>query len=263
MKAHRIDFIPGCSDLGDFDATSTTIALSPVQAGDVLPREGLIRTFERYWEFFQRRRDGQEKWDAYTPYELRNVGAFVRLGWRERAHELLRWFMDHRRPAGWRQWAEVVDREPRRARFLGDMPHTWVGTDFVRSVQEMLAYERESDGALVIGAGIPADWLEGNGLRVDSLHTRWGALSYVMKRDGERVTLVLDGPPLRSPPGGIEFAAPPVPAPTSGAAAVRVDGELVRVSAADGRWHWKSTRVLSTPPRSIEWGHTLPARGAR
>jgi hypothetical protein len=38
-----------------------------------------------------------------------------------------------------------VDRDPRHARFLGDMPHTWVGTDFVRSVQEMLAYEREPD----------------------------------------------------------------------------------------------------------------------
>ena len=27
--------------------------------------------------------------------------------------------------------------------FLGDLPHTWVGSDFVRSVLDMLAYERE------------------------------------------------------------------------------------------------------------------------
>ena len=42
------------------------------------------RTFERYWEFFVDRRDG-EPWDAFTPYEIRTIGAFVRLGWRERA----------------------------------------------------------------------------------------------------------------------------------------------------------------------------------
>src|SRR5688500_19318344 len=29
MRKHRIDFIPGSADLGDFDATSTTIAVSP------------------------------------------------------------------------------------------------------------------------------------------------------------------------------------------------------------------------------------------
>jgi hypothetical protein len=81
--SHRLH--PGCSDLGDFDATSTTIALNPVQAGSVLPESALVRTFERYWEFFVRRRDGVEKWDAFTPYEMRNIGAFVRLGWRDRA----------------------------------------------------------------------------------------------------------------------------------------------------------------------------------
>ena len=45
-------------------------------------------------EEFAARRDGTREWDAYTPYELRNVGAFVRLGWRERAHELLDCFLD-------------------------------------------------------------------------------------------------------------------------------------------------------------------------
>src|SRR6185436_3465685 len=158
MKVHGIDFIPGCADLGDFDATSTTIALSPVQAGDVLPRAALERTFERYWEFFVKRRDGKEPWDAFTPYEIRNIGAFVRLGWRDRAQELLKFFMAYRRPAGWRQWPEVVFKEERANRFLGDLPHTWVGSDFVRSVIDLLAYERESDDALVLGAGVPASW---------------------------------------------------------------------------------------------------------
>ncbi len=46
------------------------------------------------------RRDGARAWDGYTPYELRNVGAFVRLGWRERARELLEFFFATRRPDG-------------------------------------------------------------------------------------------------------------------------------------------------------------------
>ena len=50
MRAvHGIDFIPGAADLGDFDATSTTIALTPGGEGVSLPRAQLEGTFERYW----------------------------------------------------------------------------------------------------------------------------------------------------------------------------------------------------------------------
>ena len=33
MEIHDIAYVPGCADLGDFDPTSTTIALSPAEAG--------------------------------------------------------------------------------------------------------------------------------------------------------------------------------------------------------------------------------------
>ena len=58
--------------------------------------------------------------------------------------------------AGWNHWAEVVWRDPRTPRFIGDMPHTWVGSDFIRAARSLFVYEREADQALVIGAGIPA-----------------------------------------------------------------------------------------------------------
>ena len=75
------------------------------------------------------RRDADgSRGDAYTPYELRTVGALVRLGRKAEAHEMLAFFMKDRRPAAWNQWAEVVGRDPRAPRFIGDMPHTWVGT---------------------------------------------------------------------------------------------------------------------------------------
>lgn len=229
MADHGIDYVPGAADLGDFDATSTTIALSPVQAGEVLPGAAVERTFERYWEFFVRRRDGAEPWDAFTPYEIRNVGAFVRLGWRERAHELLDWFMGQRQPPEWRQWPEVVLRERRTPRFLGDLPHTWVGSDFLRAVLEMLAYERESDGALVVAAGVAGAWLEpgADPIRVRHVATRWGPVSYTLRRDGGRIELRME-PGLDLPPGGIVVAAPGV---EKGWRA-RVDGRGATVTAA-------------------------------
>jgi hypothetical protein len=224
MKVHKIDYVPGAADLGDFDATSTTIALSPVQADGVVPDGALRRTFERYWAFFVARRDGLEPWDAYTPYELRNVGAFVRLGWRDRANEALAWFMEHRRPAGWAHWAEVVSREERAPRFIGDMPHTWVGTDYVRSVLEMIAYERESDDALVLGAGVPESWLRDGGLEVRGLVTRWGKLDFSLRRVGRAIEARIDG--VKVPMGGIVLAAP------GAGGKATVDGDAVTVTSA-------------------------------
>ena len=34
--------------------------------------------------FFRDRADGTKPWEAFTPYEMRTIGAFARLGWRER-----------------------------------------------------------------------------------------------------------------------------------------------------------------------------------
>jgi hypothetical protein len=211
MKVHGIDYVPGCADLGDFDATSTTIALDPVQAGAVVPRAALERTFERYWDFFTARRDGRQDWEAYTPYEMRTIGAFVWLGWRERAQEATRWFLGHRDPPGWRQWAEVVWKDRRATRFIGDLPHTWVGSDYVRSILDMLAYVRESDGALVLAAGVPGGWLAAPaGIEVRGLPTPRGTVGFALKAEGGAVVGRVEGaaglaagaPVLLMPPGG-------------------------------------------------------------
>jgi hypothetical protein len=260
MNSHGIRYVPGCSDLGDFDATSTTIALFPVQAAGVLPEGALKYTFERYWDFFKRRRSGEEAWSDYTPYELRNVGAFVALGWRARADSLLTWFMADRRPPGWRQWAEVVDRNYRHARFIGDMPHTWVGTDFVRSVQAMLAYERESDSSLVVAAGIPESWLADSGVVVRGLQTRWGTLGYELTRANGNVRLIFDGSRLRVPPGGIYFQPPGLVTPrkvlgvtvVNHATPVLVDGRMERSLDPS---YWKLTHMdRNGMPHVIVWG---------
>jgi hypothetical protein len=235
MAKHGIDFVPGSADLGDFDATSTTIALSPTDAESVLPFAALERTFERYYEFFRRRRDGGEEWQGFTPYEWRNLGAFVRLGWRERAEELLDFFLRYRRPAGWREWAEVVWRDERAARFVGDMPHTWVGTDYVRSLLDAFAYERASDSSLVLAAGLPLAWVQdARGVRVRDLRTPYGVLSYGLTGAPGTTEAEIEGG-LAVPPGGI-LVAPPLPkvarrAWVDGAPASLEAGGKVRVRA--------------------------------
>jgi hypothetical protein len=205
--AHSIAYLPGCAELGDFDATSTTIALAPVGEQAHLPQELLLSTFERYWQAFIARRDGAIPWDDYTPYELRAVGTFVRLGWRQRAQELLDFFFADQRPPGWNQWAEVVGREPRTPRFVGDMPHGWVASDFIRSVLDLFAYERDADSALVLAAGLPPQWLEDAGVTVENLRTPYGHLSYSLHRRERRLRLQVAAG-LQPPPGGLVFVWP-------------------------------------------------------
>jgi hypothetical protein len=228
--AHRIDYLPGAAELGDFDPTSSTIAFAP--AGDLrpIPRRLIEPTFERYWREFVERRDGRTEWDDYTPYELRTVGTFVRLGWRERAQELLRFFMADRRPAAWNQWAEVVGHDPRKVRFVGDMPHAWIASDFIRVALDLFAYERTEDDAIVLAAGVPREWLAGNGVELSGLFTPYGRLSYTLRARGSRVLLHVDDG-MRVPPGGLVLTWPERERPgatrVNGKPAAWHDGELV------------------------------------
>jgi hypothetical protein len=192
----NIDFIPGAADRGDFDPTSTTIALDPADLSAELSGE-LESTFQAYYQFFLKRRDGRTDWRHYTPYEWRVVGTMTRLGQVERAHEALAFFMQHRRPRGWNHWAEVIFKDPLTPGFIGDAPHGWVGSDFLRSVRALFAYEKAD--ALVVAAGLPESWLKA-GLSIRDMQTEHGSLSLTVqaKRDGSGLIYELSGN-LRTP----------------------------------------------------------------
>ena len=208
MQQHKIDFIPGAAELGDFDATSTTIALNPADELAHLPQPALNRTFQKYYENFVTRREKPGTSDAYTPYEWRVVGTFVRLGEKAKAHEVADWFFRDQRPAAWHHWAEVVYRDPAKPSFIGDMPHTWVGSDFIRSALDMFAFEREGDSSLVIGAGIPEKWVrEADGLSISGLSTHYGVLGYAMQAKGNDIEVRIDGG-VRIPSGGVVVRSP-------------------------------------------------------
>ena len=208
-----LDVLPGAADRGDFDPTSSTIALSPGGLLHALPRALVQRTFDGYWRDFQARRNDESAGlrhgdGAYTPYEWRNVGAFVRLGERERAQQAMAYFDADRRPQGWNQWAEVVSRDAREPRFLGDMPHGWVASDQIRAVLDLFAYEDESEKSLVLAAGVPMAWLRGKGLSIRDLRTPDGRLCWSARIGADGVIDVrVSG--LRSfPRGGVVLRGP-------------------------------------------------------
>lgn len=193
MDRHGITYVPGSVELGDFDATSTTIAGDPVGVLDLLPRAAVERTFEMLDSILDARRRGVP-WDAYTPYEARNVGAKVRLGWRASALAELRDLMADRRPVEWDQWPEVIFREPRQRTFLGDLPHTWVASDVIRSVLDLFAY-REDDDTIIVLAGVPREWLAGAGVRVRLPWGSAGELAYAAREEaGVLVTSITSVP---------------------------------------------------------------------
>lgn len=230
-KLHGIDYLPGAAELGDFDPTSTTIALAPGGEQGRLPEDLLVNTFERYWTHFTDRRDGRKAWKDYTPYEWRNVAAFVRLGWRERANEVREWFFGHRAPQPWNQWGEVVTPTPRKPFFLGDLPHAWVGSDFVRSALDMFAYVREVDGSIVLAAGVPADWFDGTGVRLHGMRTPQGTVGYRLRREDGALLLDVDAD-AGLPEGGLvlQWPYPSVPGATT------VDG-------APAQWQGNELRI--------------------
>lgn len=235
----NIDYIPGATSLGDFDATSTTMALDPAGEQARLDPGLLDRTFTRQVERVMARQAAGADWADYTPYELRNVSALVRLGRREEANALLDFYMGDRRPAAWNGWAEVVGRDPREIRFIGDMPHAWVASDFIRAALDLFAYEDIGAERLVLAAGLTPEWLAGPGVRVSGLRTRWGTIDLAARTDDGALEMTVSGTAM--PPNGLA-----VPWPLTGMPGrAVVDGRSVAVS--DG--------VLILPPGSatIRW----------
>ena len=181
MKNHNINYVPGCVEKGDFDATSTSIALFPNGEMKFVPQPAYKSTFDKYFDWFVQRAENKISWDAYTPYEIRNVGTFVYLGQKERAHYILEYFLHDQRPQGWNHWAEVVANGYRTQRFIGDMPHTWVGSDYINAIRAMFVYEIDDEHSIVLGAGLKDEWVK-EGLSVNNLPTHYGMLSYSISR---------------------------------------------------------------------------------
>jgi len=184
-KRH-LDFIPGSVEWADFDPTATANALYLLDIPPEMDRPAVARTFDAYLADWRAKRQGTLASPNYTPYEIRIIGALVRLGRRDAALELLRFFLSDRQPPAWNQWPEIVWLDRRSPAHIGDLPHTWISAEFVLAVRSLFAYERETDASLVVAAGLAGEWLDGAGVQVNGMPTCFGSLSYALRRIDSR-----------------------------------------------------------------------------
>ena len=225
MRNRGVEYIPASVELADIDPAATASAITLLDEVLDLPAAAIDRTFDDYLANFRRRRSGEVHWSNYSPYEIRIIGALVRLGRRETAFELAEFFLADRRPVPWNQWPEIAWRDPRSPGHIGDMPHTWIAAEFALAFLSMLAFERETSQSLIVAAGVPAEWLESaEGVTVNDLPTSYGKLGLAMRRraDGIDVDLALTGDVVM-PVGGI-VVRPPGDAPLR---AVVVNGQPI------------------------------------
>ncbi|HPF99602.1 MAG TPA: discoidin domain-containing protein [Kiritimatiellia bacterium] len=206
MKRHNIDYIPGCAELGDFDPSSTAIAIVACEELGQLPEPALGNTIDRYYRDVMKRLEPGWR-GSFSPYEIRIVQAMIYMHQKERALKIFDYLLQCRHPAGWRQWSEAVYFPPDQGSFIGDMPHTWVSSGFLITLRTMFLYERESDRTVVLAAGIPERWLDGGQeVGVGQAPTYWGTISYSMRKVDKTLRVRISG--TAQPPGGIVFECP-------------------------------------------------------
>jgi hypothetical protein len=217
---HELDFVPGSVEWADFDPAATANAIGLLDVTEGLDAAAVERTFDRYLADWRRRRSGALEWVNYSPYEIRIIGALVRLGRRDDALELLRFFLWDRRPPAWNQWPEIAWRDRRAPAHVGDLPHTWVAAEYVLAVRSLFAYERADNRTLVVAAGLAPEWTSGEGVRVQRMPTHYGALSFTARTVDEHTFRCDIGPGVTA---GVELRPP-------------LSGRLLRVTV-DGSAH--------------------------
>jgi hypothetical protein len=203
IETRKIDNIPGCVEKADFDPTSTSIAIMACGELESLPQPYVTDMYNKYFtEFTNGMVPGHER--TFTPYEDRTAEAFIRMDQRDRALTMLRYFVkDSVRPFGWNHMAEVVYAKYRTPSYIGDMPHTWVGSGYITAVRSIFAYEQ--DDQLFMGAGIPIEWFE-KGMSVKNLPTLYGKLSYSIKTENNVIQFDISGN--LKPPAGFVIPLP-------------------------------------------------------
>jgi hypothetical protein len=158
---------------------------------------------------FHRKHSGEMPWNNYTAYEIRIIGAFLRLGKRDTAQELLEFFLSDRRPCAWNQWPEITWRDPRAPGHLGDIPHTWIAAEYIIALTSMVASERDATNALVLASGLPWKWVaEESGFSVRNLPTQYGILNFKIYATSEKALFVEINGTIQIPPGGLVIQPP-------------------------------------------------------
>ncbi|MFH0954342.1 MAG: discoidin domain-containing protein [Verrucomicrobiota bacterium] len=232
QKDKGVSYIPGCAELGDNGCAD--IAVWPTDAYLYLPREQLQETLETFYrDTFLPRLGPNPKPEALAlPYEMRNITAHLILGQKQRAWELMDYFLKGTRPRGWNHWGEVIYVDYRRPDYIGDMPHSWGGSDFIHAFRTVFLYEDQ--GSLKLGPGIREDWLAGGQkVAISDAPTHYGNISYTITREGARVLARVEGTGEPPPKGYVlvsPLAAPIKQVTLNGKVSDNFTGDQVRFS---------------------------------
>ena len=196
-RARRsLDFIPGSVEWADFDPTATANALYLFDVPEGLDRPALERTFDKYLADWRAKRSGEVPSPNYTPYEIRIIGALVRLGRREAALELLRFFLAGPPPAALESMAGDCMARPQGAGARGrSAAHLDCSRIRARRCGACSPTSSSRSNPWCLPRGLAPEWIEGAGIDVQSMPTLYGALSYSLRRlDARTLRFDIAGP---------------------------------------------------------------------
>lgn len=177
----------------------TTInAVYPTEAAEP---ERVRALLARQWRG-ERRDDGSFRAaPAWTYFSIAQAHQWLRLGEPQRAWTTLDWFAVHDRVPGlWIFW-EGSGEENRFGLWndvrgnvapRGITPHYWTSAEAQLLAIEMLAFAERRQGRIVIGAGVPREWITGP-LAVERIGTALGQVSWWYDGNGRVRVSVPDG----------------------------------------------------------------------
>lgn len=156
---------------------------------------------QRRWGALRTADGGFRQRPLWTYFDVAEAHQWLLLGEPERTWATVRWFWDHQTSPGLYTWWEGDHAENsfhRWDRIRGWLsppnvtPHYWTAAEMALLQLDMLALwdDTEENGAVVIGAGIPAEWLR-MPMRVAGIVLPTGALDWTW--DGRRMQVRIAG----------------------------------------------------------------------
>jgi hypothetical protein len=154
-------------------------------------REMFLRGLESKWKKLREDDGSYRETPLWTYFEIADAHQWLYLDRPDRAWTTLRWFWDHQASPGLYTWWEGKGEE--NTFHLWEQvrgwvnpthvtPHYWTAAEMLLLQLDMLAYvdEAASEPTVVIGAGVPAEWLK-RPLTVRGVSTRLGQIDWTWK----------------------------------------------------------------------------------
>ena len=150
--------------------------------------EAFQRGLEARWEKLRTPEGSFRETPLWTYFEIADAHQWLFLGQPERAWKTLQWFWNHQASPGLYMWWEGKGEENtfglwEQVRGWVNPPHVtphyWTAAEMLLLQLDMLAYvdESASEPTLILGAGVPADWLS-RPMTARGMSTRLGVVDW-------------------------------------------------------------------------------------